>query len=252
MCRRQGYMIQNMERKCVTTKQFWKTHKKVNQVLHLGVSQLAKKATEELIETNLKLCIAATIIEERDAFRFKVPDLVSHEFKAQAPKIIKDLFKNYVQSNIIQVHPTTTTLTETTSSADLQQQLYFKMKRRTFMPPKPDLVFNTAPTTVETDHHAFNVQLSPTKPEQDLSHTTRPIAPIIEDWVFDSEDESETTAPQFVSSFVQSSKQVKSPRHTVQPIETSISAATPAPASLKSTSSGKRKQLMNLTYGIEG
>nr|GFA92053.1 ribonuclease H-like domain-containing protein [Tanacetum cinerariifolium] len=52
---------------------------------------------------------------------------------------------------------------------------------RTFMPPKPDLVFNTAPTTVETDHHAFNVQLSPTKPEQDLSHTTRPSAPIIED-----------------------------------------------------------------------
>nr|GEX43131.1 hypothetical protein [Tanacetum cinerariifolium] len=26
----------------------------------------------------------------------------------------------------------------------------------TFMPPKPDLVFNTAPTTVETDHLAFN------------------------------------------------------------------------------------------------
>ncbi|GKC85400.1 hypothetical protein Tco_1141117 [Tanacetum coccineum] len=30
MCRRQGYMIQNMERKCVTAKHFWKTHKKVN------------------------------------------------------------------------------------------------------------------------------------------------------------------------------------------------------------------------------
>nr|GEW39056.1 ribonuclease H-like domain-containing protein [Tanacetum cinerariifolium] len=27
---------------------------------------------------------------------------------------------------------------------------------RTFMPPKPDLVFNTAPTVVETDHSAFN------------------------------------------------------------------------------------------------
>nr|GEU71525.1 hypothetical protein [Tanacetum cinerariifolium] len=64
----------------------------------------------------------------------------------------------------------------------------------TFMPPKPDLVFNTAPTTVKTDHHAFNVHLSPTKPEQDLSHTTRPSAPIIEDY----------------------------------PIETSISPATPA------------------------
>nr|GEY31729.1 hypothetical protein [Tanacetum cinerariifolium] len=63
-----------------------------------------------------------------------------------------------------------------------------------FMPPKPDLVFNTAPTTVKTDHLAFNVQLSPTKPEQDLSHTTRPSAPIIEDWVFDSEEESKIKA----------------------------------------------------------
>nr|GFB06419.1 retrovirus-related Pol polyprotein from transposon TNT 1-94 [Tanacetum cinerariifolium] len=71
------------------------------------------------------------------------------------------------------------------------------------MPPKPDLVFNTAPTPVETDHLAFNVHLSPTKPEQDLSHIHRPATPIIEDWVFDSKDESETKAPQIVPSFVQ-------------------------------------------------
>nr|GEZ21151.1 ribonuclease H-like domain-containing protein [Tanacetum cinerariifolium] len=64
----------------------------------------------------------------------------------------------------------------------------------TFMPLKLDLVFYTAPTAVETDHLAFNVHLSPTKPEQDLSYTTRPIAPIIEEWVSDSEDESETKA----------------------------------------------------------
>nr|GEZ71114.1 hypothetical protein [Tanacetum cinerariifolium] len=75
------------------------------------------------------------------------------------------------------------------------------------MPPKPDLVFNTAPIAVETDHPAFNVQLSHTKPEQDLSHPNRPKAPIIEDWR----------------------------------VETSILAATPKPASPKSASSGKRK-----------
>nr|GFC85348.1 hypothetical protein [Tanacetum cinerariifolium] len=67
---------------------------------------------------------------------------------------------------------------------------------------KPDLVFNTAPTSVETGHSAFNVQLSPTKPDQDLSHTNRPLAPIIEDWVSDFVDEFETKAPQIVPSFV--------------------------------------------------
>nr|GEY52755.1 ribonuclease H-like domain-containing protein [Tanacetum cinerariifolium] len=39
----------------------------------------------------------------------------------------------------------------------------------TFMPPKPNLVFHT-PLSDENEHHAFNVQFSPTKPEQDLGN----------------------------------------------------------------------------------
>nr|GEW53757.1 hypothetical protein [Tanacetum cinerariifolium] len=50
----------------------------------------------------------------------------------------------------------------------------------------PDLVFHTPPFD-ENEHLAFNVQLSPTKPEQDLS--SRPSAPIIDEWVSDSEDD---------------------------------------------------------------
>nr|GEU68006.1 ribonuclease H-like domain-containing protein [Tanacetum cinerariifolium] len=65
----------------------------------------------------------------------------------------------------------------------------------TFMLPKPDLVFNNAPNGVESNHSAFNVKLSPTKPVQVLSHTIRPSTPIIEDWVYDSEDEFETKTP---------------------------------------------------------
>nr|GFB28223.1 ribonuclease H-like domain-containing protein [Tanacetum cinerariifolium] len=108
------------------------------------------------------------------------------------------------------------------------------------MPPKPDLVFhtvliavetahlaftvqlnlvfNTAPTPVKTDHLAFNVQLSPTRPKQDFSHIAIPSAPIIEDWVSDSEEE-----------------------YSAQPIETTIPAATPVPTSPKSNNSGKRR-----------
>nr|GEX66878.1 hypothetical protein [Tanacetum cinerariifolium] len=106
------------------------------------------------------------------------------------------------------------------------------------MLPKPDLVFNTAPIAIETDHIAFNVQLSPTKPVQDLSPTPRPSAPIIKDWLFDSENESDPKTLQFVPSFAQSSKHVKSHRHTDQQIETTIPAATPVPASFKTHSSG--------------
>ncbi|GJU51669.1 hypothetical protein Tco_1221224 [Tanacetum coccineum] len=85
-----------MERKCVATKYFWKTHKKVDRVLYGIIPQLAERATDDLIGNNLKPSIVATIIEDRVSFR---------------------------------IHPTTTTSTETISSADLQQKLYLKMKK---------------------------------------------------------------------------------------------------------------------------
>nr|GEX66461.1 hypothetical protein [Tanacetum cinerariifolium] len=86
-----------------------------------------------------------------------------------------------------------------------------------------------------------DTELSSTKPALDLSHTHRPTIPIIEDQVSDSDDKSKTKAPQIIPSFVQSFEQVKTPRHSVQPVKTSIPAATPKPASLKSNSSGKRR-----------
>nr|GEZ01683.1 hypothetical protein [Tanacetum cinerariifolium] len=85
----------------------------------------------------------------------------------------------------------------------------------TFMPPKPDLVFNNAPNDVETDHLAFNV--------------------------YDSEDEFETKTPQNIPSFVQPTEQVKSTRLSVQHVETSIPAATPKSESPKPTGNGKRR-----------
>nr|GFA36879.1 retrovirus-related Pol polyprotein from transposon TNT 1-94 [Tanacetum cinerariifolium] len=67
------------------------------------------------------------------------------------------------------------------------------------------------------------------------------MAPIIEDWVSDSEDESEPNDPQSAPSFVQTSKHVKSSGHSAQPIEVPILDATPKPSSLKTNGSSKRK-----------
>nr|GEV65270.1 hypothetical protein [Tanacetum cinerariifolium] len=95
----------------------------------------------------------------------------------------------------------------------------------TFMQPKPDLVFHDAPTVNETVHTAFNVELSPTKPDQDLS--LRPSAPIIEDWGSDSEDDSEAEPTQNAPSFVQPTEQVKTPRPFVKLVGHPILAANP-------------------------
>nr|GFB73213.1 hypothetical protein [Tanacetum cinerariifolium] len=94
----------------------------------------------------------------------------------------------------------------------------------TFMPPKPDLVFHDAPNVTETVHTAFNVELSPTKPDKDLSQSNRPSAPITKDWVFNSEDESEADPTHNSFSFVYSPKQVKTLRPSVKTIEHPIPA----------------------------
>nr|GEX98140.1 hypothetical protein [Tanacetum cinerariifolium] len=82
---------------------------------------------------------------------------------------------------------------------------------RTFMPLKPDLVFHTPPSD-ENEHLAFNVQLGPTKPEQDLPSTSS--TPIIQDWVSDSEEEDIPQVTKDVPSLAQSLELVKTPRHS--------------------------------------
>nr|GFD08920.1 hypothetical protein [Tanacetum cinerariifolium] len=87
---------------------------------------------------------------------------------------------------------------------------------------QPDLVFHTPPSD-ENEHLAFNVQLSPTRPEQDLS--SRPSAPIIEDWVFDSKEDDMPQVSKDVPSFSQSPELVKSPRHSGQLFQAPIPVA---------------------------
>nr|GFA44631.1 putative ribonuclease H-like domain-containing protein [Tanacetum cinerariifolium] len=71
------------------------------------------------------------------------------------------------------------------------------------------------------------------------------------DWSYQAEEEpanfalmafsSSSSDNEFIPSFAQSSEHVKSPRHTVQPLETTILVATPTSASPQSNSSGKRR-----------
>ncbi|GJX68840.1 hypothetical protein Tco_0304567 [Tanacetum coccineum] len=94
MCRHQGYMIQRMENKYVTEREFWKVHGKVDKVLHEIVPHIAEKATNDSIE----------------------------EFADQAPQIIEELFKSYVANNVIQVYPTASTFTATNSDDAFRPQ----------------------------------------------------------------------------------------------------------------------------------
>nr|GEU33835.1 retrovirus-related Pol polyprotein from transposon TNT 1-94 [Tanacetum cinerariifolium] len=96
----------------------------------------------------------------------------------------------------------------------------------TFMPSKPDLVFHDAPTVNETVPTAFNVEFCPTKPNKVLSQANRLSAPLIEDWVSDSADDSEGEPKHtlIAPSCVQPTKHVKIPRPSVKTVEHPIPA----------------------------
>nr|GEW04404.1 putative ribonuclease H-like domain-containing protein [Tanacetum cinerariifolium] len=108
----------------------------------------------------------------------------------------------------------------------------------TFMPPKPDLVFHTPPSD-ENEHLSFNVQLSPTKSEQDLA--PRPSAPIIKDWVSDSEEDDMPQVTKDVPSFAQSPELVKSPKHSGPLFQAPIPIAPPVPIRSNPHSKGSRR-----------
>nr|GEU47775.1 hypothetical protein [Tanacetum cinerariifolium] len=89
---------------------------------------------------------------------------------------------------------------------------------KTFMPPKPDLVFNDAHNASESVANVVNVESTKNKPRKDMSKTLRPNVPIIEDWISESEDETkiESVPKQKEPSFVLTSKHVKTPRESVK------------------------------------
>nr|GFA84619.1 ribonuclease H-like domain-containing protein [Tanacetum cinerariifolium] len=108
----------------------------------------------------------------------------------------------------------------------------------TFKPPKPDLVFHTPPSD-ENKHLAFNIQLSPTKPDQDLP--SRPSAPIIEDCVSDSKEEAMPPVTKDVPIFAQSPELVKSSRHSGLISPPLMSVAPLVPHRTHSPSKGLRR-----------
>nr|GFD44686.1 hypothetical protein [Tanacetum cinerariifolium] len=60
-----------------------------------------------------------------------------------------------------------------------------------FLPLKPDLVFTDDTNASESVANVINVVSSDHKTSKDKSKTQRPDAPIIENWISDSEDETE-------------------------------------------------------------
>nr|GFA64408.1 hypothetical protein [Tanacetum cinerariifolium] len=111
---------------------------------------------------------------------------------------------------------------ETSTSNALVSQCYNTQVFTSFMFDYDEMFTSETDESLPTSPIYVSVELSPTKPDKELSH--RPSAPIIEDWVSDSKDDSEAQLPQNVPSFVHPTEQVKTPRPSVKHVENSIPA----------------------------
>ncbi|GJU45329.1 hypothetical protein Tco_1202595 [Tanacetum coccineum] len=129
ICRRQGFMIKQMEKKFVTNRQFQGIKENVDKVLNEIIPQIASNVTKDIIKDNLPRVITDAVIKERDTFQAYIPALISKEFVDHAPKIIEELFKTHMKNNVITFYLTRSTSNATSTSADLQHQMYLKMKR---------------------------------------------------------------------------------------------------------------------------
>nr|GEV81703.1 retrovirus-related Pol polyprotein from transposon TNT 1-94 [Tanacetum cinerariifolium] len=100
-----------------------------------------------------------------------------------------------------------------------------------------DLVFTDDPNASESVANVFNVESSINKPRKDMSKTHRPDAPIVEDWMSDSEDEIEieSVPKQREPSFVTSTDHVKNVVPTAVLTRSrlvSLNAARPVPTAV--------------------
>nr|GFB74380.1 hypothetical protein [Tanacetum cinerariifolium] len=90
-----------------------------------------------------------------------------------------------------------------------------------------------------SSNSSSDCELSPTKPEQDLSSRTS--EPIIKDWVFDSKENDMPPVSKDVLSFAQSSELVKSPRHSGPLFQAPIPVVPLVPVRSKPYSKGSRR-----------
>ncbi|GJR26629.1 retrovirus-related pol polyprotein from transposon TNT 1-94 [Tanacetum coccineum] len=102
--------------------------KEMSDNLNNLVPELTVAKTNELIKEAVPRMVNDAVKKDREISTTNVHELISQEFAVHAPKIIEKLFKTHMRDTVLNVHPTASTSTATTTTADLRHQLYLTMK----------------------------------------------------------------------------------------------------------------------------
>nr|GEU56458.1 DNA-directed DNA polymerase [Tanacetum cinerariifolium] len=79
--------------------------------------------TNKMIKEETLRLVNLAVNKDREVDTINVPELISKEFTTHGPKMIEELFRRHMQNRTLNLYPTTSS-----STVDLQQQLYLNMK----------------------------------------------------------------------------------------------------------------------------
>nr|GEY53858.1 reverse transcriptase domain-containing protein [Tanacetum cinerariifolium] len=159
---------------------------------HQGTTGI-KTLLEELFQWRYLLqmlwCLSVMqLVAMIEVFRLKKNILIMHlwHMPPQAHQVLQDQIMSHESDNNVPKNPENDRY-KTGEGYHAVTPPY----TRTFIPHKPDLVFNDAPNASGSVANVVNVESSTNKPSKDMSKTLRTDAPIIKDWISDSKDETE-------------------------------------------------------------
>ncbi|GJY56332.1 hypothetical protein Tco_0455447 [Tanacetum coccineum] len=111
-------------------------HKLIKEVLdncNNVVPELTFAKTNEVIKEEMPRLVDLAVHKDREIASTSVPELISKEFVTHRPKMIKELFRKHMQNTILNLYPTSSTtssLTATMLTADLQYLLPLNIKSK--------------------------------------------------------------------------------------------------------------------------
>nr|GEX56970.1 hypothetical protein [Tanacetum cinerariifolium] len=126
MCRRRGLIQSHIKTKFITREFFMEKIKEVIQHCDTIVPELIVTTKNKILKKEMPRLVKLAVNKDREVSYVDIPCMVSKEFAAHGPKLIKELFQKHMHNTTLNLYPKTNSSTATTSSADLQKQLYLR------------------------------------------------------------------------------------------------------------------------------
>ncbi|GKB95609.1 hypothetical protein Tco_0981746 [Tanacetum coccineum] len=91
---------------------------------NIVVPELTFAKTNEMLKEEIPRLVNLAVTRDREIAPTNLTELIAKEFTTHAPGIIAKLFQKHMQNTTLNLYPTTSSSTATTSTADIQHQLY--------------------------------------------------------------------------------------------------------------------------------